>query len=68
MNKNTLYPDKVEITNAKEHDRNQLEGLVDDRCAIYTFDHGNLDYVQFDRMTKYAYFFISRVRKNAVIM
>src|SRR5690625_4362829 len=51
MNKDTVYPDKVEITNAKEHDRNQLEVLVDDRYAMYVFDSGYLDYEQFDRMT-----------------
>ena len=67
MNKDTVYPDKVEITNAKEHDRNQLEVLVDDRYAMYVFDRGYLDYEQFDRMTNDAHFFVSRVRKNAAI-
>src|SRR5690625_5196661 len=67
MDKNTVYPDKVEITTAKEHDRNQLEILVDGRNAMYVFDRGYMDYERFDRMTDDGYFFISRVRKNAVI-
>ncbi len=30
----TVYPDKAVITNAVEHDRNQLEILVDDKDAM----------------------------------
>lgn len=35
MDKDTVYPDKAVITTAKEHDRNQLEVLVDDKDAMY---------------------------------
>lgn len=38
MDKNTIYPDQVIVTNAKEHDRNQLEVHVDDKDALYVFD------------------------------
>jgi IS4 transposase len=55
------------ITTANEHDRNQLEVLVDDQEAMYVFDRGYVDYERFDRMTDEGYFFVSRLKKNAVI-
>ncbi|MDM5248422.1 IS4 family transposase [Lysinibacillus sp. G4S2] len=61
------YPDKAALTNAKEHDRGQLEVLVDDKECMYVFDRGYLDYERFDRMTDDGFFFVSRLRKNAVI-
>jgi IS4 transposase len=67
MEKGTSYPEKAVITNAKEHDRGQLEIMVDDKECMYVFDRGYLDYERFDRMTDDGYFFLSRLRKNAVI-
>ena len=67
MDKETVYPEKAVITTAKEHDRNQLEILVDDKDAMYVFDRGYVDYERFDRMTDDGYFFVSRLKKNAVI-
>ena len=67
MEKGCSYPDKAVLTNAVEHDRGQLEVLVDDKECMYVFDRGYLDYERFDRMTDEGYFFVSRLRKNAVI-
>ncbi|UCZ51803.1 IS4 family transposase [Bacillus shivajii] len=67
MEKGVSYPEKALITTAKEHDRNQLEVMVDDKECMYVFDRGYLDYERFDRMTDDGYFFLSRLRKNAVI-
>jgi len=67
MDKDTVYPEKAVITTAKEHDRNQLEVLVDDKEAMYVFDRGYVDYERFDRMTDDGYFFVSRLKKNAII-
>jgi len=67
MDKETVYPEKAVITTAKEHDRNQLEILVDDKEAMYVFDRGYVDYERFDRMTDDGFFFVSRLKKNAVI-
>lgn len=61
------YPDQAVLTNAKEHDRGQLEVLIDDKECLYVFDRGYLDYERFDRMTDEGYFFVSRLRKNAVV-
>lgn len=67
MEKGYSYPDQAVLTNAKEHDRGQLEVLVDDKECMYVFDRGYLDYDRFDRMTDEGYFFVSRLRKNAVV-
>jgi IS4 transposase len=67
MDKDTVYPEKAVITSAKEHDRGQLEVLVDDQEAMYVFDRGYVDYERFDRMTDEGYFFLSRLKKNAFI-
>jgi IS4 transposase len=66
MDKHHVYPDKVAITNAKEHDRNQLEVLIDDKEAMYVFDRGYVDYETFDRFFDEGIFFASRLKKNAV--
>lgn len=67
MEKGHSYPDQAVLTNAIEHDRGQLEIFVDDKECMYVFDRGYLDYERFDRMTDDGYFFVSRLRKNAVI-
>ncbi|API94001.1 IS4 family transposase [Virgibacillus sp. 6R] len=67
MEKGLSYSDQAVITNAIEHDRGQLEVLVDDKACMYVFDRGYLDYERFDRMTDEGYFFVSRLRKNAVV-
>ena len=67
MDKGTVYPEKAVITPTKEHDRNQLEVLVDDKEAVYVFDRGYVDDERFDRMTDDGYFFVSRLKKNPVI-
>lgn len=61
------YPDKEVMTNAKEHDRNQLEILVDDKEAMYVFDRAYVDYKRFDIFTDDGIFFVCRLKKNAVI-
>ncbi|MFU0789866.1 MAG: IS4 family transposase [Virgibacillus proomii] len=67
MAKGTSYPEKAVLTNAKEHDRSQLEVLVDDKECMYVFDRGYLDYERLDRMMDDGYFFLTRLRKNASI-
>lgn len=66
LEKGCSYPDKAVLTNAREHDRGQLEVLVYDKECMYVFDRGYLDYERFDRMTEDGFFFVSRLRKNAV--
>ena len=66
MGKDNVYSDKAIMTTADEHDRNQLEVLVDDKEAMYVFDRGYVDYERFDRMTDDGLFFVSRLKKNAI--
>ncbi len=56
MEKGTSYPEKAVLTTAKEHDRGQLEVLVDDKKCMYVFHRFYLDYERFDRMTDEGYF------------
>jgi IS4 transposase len=67
MDQQQVYPDKVAITTANEHDRNQLEVLVDDKEAMYVFDRGYIDYGKFDQFFDEGIFFASRLKKNAVV-
>ncbi len=67
MEKGEPYSEKAVLTNTKEHDRGQLEVMVDDKSCMYVFDRGYLDYERFDCMTDDSYFFLTRLRKNAVL-
>src|SRR5699024_5022849 len=67
MDKGLSYPDQAVITNAKEHARGQLDVLVDDQDCMYVFDRGYLDYERFALMTVVGYFFVFRLRTNAVV-
>src|SRR5699024_11827667 len=67
MEQGLSYPVQAVITNAAEHDRGQLDVLIDDKACMYVFDRGYLDYERFYRMTDEGYYFVSRLRKNAVV-
>lgn len=66
MDKGNVYPEKAVMTPANEHDRSQLEVLVDEKEAMYVFDRGYVDYETFDRFFDEGIFFASRLKKNAV--
>lgn len=68
LDPDTVYPEKATITPAAEHDRNQLEVLVDDRVAMDVFDFGYIDVKQFDHFADDDCFFVSRVKKNMVVL
>ncbi|GIP65640.1 hypothetical protein J32TS6_41950 [Virgibacillus pantothenticus] len=40
---------------------------MDDKESMYVFDRGYVDYARFDRVTDDGYFFVSRLKKNAII-
>ena len=58
MEEDGSYPEKAVMTTTNEHERNQLEIMVDDKECIYVFNRGYLDYERFD---------FTRLKKNAVI-
>lgn len=59
-----MYPSDFTLTNAKEHDVNQLKTLVNQAETIYVFDRGYLDFERMDQMHQEGYFFITRIKKN----
>src|SRR5699024_5259756 len=65
MDKQHVYPEDFEITNAVEHDADHLEIFVDRPLATYVFDRGYLDYERLDAMENQGYFFVTRIKKNS---
>ncbi|WP_432775375.1 transposase [Brevibacillus gelatini] len=43
-----VYPETVQLTPARAHDRTQLDTLVDKPGTTYVFDRGFVDYAKFD--------------------
>lgn len=62
MDNEHLYPTDFTLTNAIEHDTNQLEALVNQLEATYIFDRGYLDFEQMDNMHWQSYFFVTRIQ------
>jgi IS4 transposase len=54
------------VTNAEEHDRTQMDALMNEKYCIYVFDKGYIDYKKFDEFTKAEKSFITRLKDNAV--
>lgn len=48
LEKGCSYPDKAVLTNAVEHNRGQLEVMIDDKEYMYVFDRGYMDYERFN--------------------
>lgn len=60
-------PETIIITNAKVHDKNKLGELMSKENCIYIYDRAYIDYEQSDYYTKTNRFFISRLKKSAII-
>lgn len=60
-------PETIRVTNAKVHDKNKLDELMSEENCIYIYDRAYVDYKQSDHYTKTNRFFISRLKKNAII-
>ncbi|MFD2729429.1 IS4 family transposase [Enterococcus camelliae] len=67
MNDTTMYPTDFTLTNAHEHDVNQLPVLVNHPEATYVFDRGYLDFEKMDQMHWDGYFFVTRIKKNTKV-
>ena len=63
----SMHPESFTITNAKEHDVNQLENLMDTQGATYVFDKAYIKYDLMDYFTENQYYFISRLKDNALV-
>ncbi|MEJ8548831.1 IS4 family transposase, partial [Brevibacillus borstelensis] len=62
-----VYPETVQMTTARSHDRTQLGKLVDQSGITYVFDRGFNDYAKFDEYCEQGIFFVTRAKKNASI-
>lgn len=68
VTKDVTIPDKAVILPAKHADRTQMNELIEiDSDAIHLFDHGYVDYKQFDQLCYQDVRFITRLKKNAEI-
>jgi len=59
-------PELFIVTNAKEHDKTQLDALMNEKHCIYIFDKAYIQYKKFDSFTKNDKFFITRLKDNAI--
>ena len=60
-------PEKIVITDGKIHDRDKMDSFVTKPGITYIFDRGYTDYGEYDRLCMDDIFFISRLKKNAVM-
>lgn len=67
LNEANQYPENFVITNAKEHDRNHFEVLVDKTKATYVVDRGCFDYRLLDRLHHDGYFFVTKTKSNTKV-
>jgi hypothetical protein len=67
VNEHDVVPDKITITPARVNDRTQMDGLIDEEGITYVFDRGYVDYAAYDDYCENGIFFVTRLKKNAVI-
>ncbi|HOV27770.1 MAG TPA: IS4 family transposase [Pseudobacteroides sp.] len=69
----TLYdvllgcPENIVMTEGIIHDKEKLKTFVTEPGITYLFDRAYIDYKEYDRYCKEGIFFISRLKKNAII-
>jgi len=59
-------PELFIVTKAQEHDRTQMDDLMNKKHCTYIFDKAYVDYRKFDDFTKGEKFFITRLKDNAI--
>lgn len=60
-------PESVVVTEGIVHDKEKLNSFVWVPGITYIFDRGYLDYKEYDRYCKEGIYFITRLKKNAVM-
>lgn len=69
----TLYdvllgcPEHIVVTEGIIHDKEKMKTFVTEPGITYLFDRAYIDYKEYDRYCKEGIFFISRLKKNAII-
>lgn len=63
-----VLPDKAVITSAKPADKTQMDNLVvEEQEALNVFDRAYVDYEKFDSYCEKGIYFVSRLKKNALV-
>lgn len=60
-------PEKIVVTEGKVHDRYKMDSFVTSPGITYIFDRGYTDYEEYDRLCMDDIFFISRLKKRALM-
>ncbi|MDI6706674.1 MAG: IS4 family transposase [Bacillota bacterium] len=69
----TLYdvllgcPENIVVTEGIIHDKEKMKTFVTEPGVTYLYDRAYIDYKEYDRYCKEGIFFISRLKKNAII-
>lgn len=61
------YPEEIKITEGIIHDKDKMSTFLTIPGITYLIDRGYLDYREYDRCCKEGIFFITRLKKNAVV-
>ena len=62
-----VLPEQATITTAKKNDRTQMESLINEPGITYVFDRGYVDDKAFDSYSNQGIYFVTRLKKNAII-
>jgi len=61
------YPEEIQMTEGIIHDKDKMSTFLKVPGITYLIDRGYLDYREYDRYCKEGIFFITRLKKNAVV-
>lgn len=61
------YPENIIVTEGILHDKDKMASFITKPSITYIFDRGYNDYKEYDKYCKEGIFFITRLKKNAVI-
>lgn len=61
------YPEEIQITEGILHEKNTMSTFLTVPGITYLIDRGYVDYLEYDRCCKDGIFFITRLKKNAVM-
>jgi hypothetical protein len=61
------YPENIVVTEGIIHDKDKMASFVTKPGITYIFERGYNDYKEYDRYCKEGIFFITRLKRNAVI-
>jgi hypothetical protein len=61
------YPEEIQITEGNIHEKNTMSTFLTAPDITYLIDRGYVDYLEYDRCCENGVFFITRLKKNAVM-